>query len=261
MESERVMARYRKLYGTLLRLYPKPFRDRFGDGMEQTFNDLCRERQSAGDGLFACALWMFVETSAGIVRERKHAIVMQKKHVIRPAVATALILLLPLLAMQFTDEVAWDLVDFAIGGGLLFGAGLTFELIVRRSGNVAYRAAIGLAVATALFLVWMNLAVGLIGSEGNPANLIYVGVLAVGIIGVIVARLRPQGMARALFATALAQALAPVVALIIWKPQVASVESFAGVFAVNALFVVLFVSSAMLFRRVGATEPGSESPA
>ena len=115
----------------------------------------------------------------------------------------------------------------------------------------AYRAAVGVALATALILVWMNLAVGLIGSEDNPANLLYVGVLAVGFIGAIIARFRPHGMAHAMFATAIAQVLVPVIALIIWKPQVTSVEAFLGmlgVFGVNAFFVMLFVGSALLFR-------------
>ncbi|MDH3216094.1 MAG: hypothetical protein OEN01_07355 [Candidatus Krumholzibacteria bacterium] len=177
---------------------------------------------------------------------------MQKKNIIRIALATGFILLLPLLAMQFTDEVVWDLTDFAVAGALLFGAGLTYELVARKAGNIAHRVAIGLAVATALILVWMNLAVGLIGSEENPANLMYIGVLAVGIIGAIIARFRPHGMARALFATALAQALVPVIALIIWKPQVASVVPLSGMLGVNAFFVMLFVGSALLFRRASA---------
>ena len=62
-------ARYRNLYAKLLHLYPKPYRERFGEEMEQTFNDLCRERRKAGDGLFGFVLWVFAETSAGIIRE------------------------------------------------------------------------------------------------------------------------------------------------------------------------------------------------
>ena len=73
-----------------------------------------------------------------------------------------------------------------------------------------------------------------------------------GIIGAIIAQFRPQGMARALFATALAQALVPMIALIIWKPQTASVEALSGVLVVNAFFVMLFVGSALLFRRASA---------
>jgi hypothetical protein len=95
----------------------------------------------------------------------------------------------------------------------------------------------------------MNLAVGLIGSEDHPANLLYAGVLAIGFIGAILARFRPSGMARTLFATALAQALVPVIAMAIWRPQISSVGPFLGMLAVNALFVVLFAASAMLFRR------------
>ena len=153
-------------------------------------------------------------------------------------------MLLPLLAMQFTDEVVWDLADFVVAGALLVGTGLMYELVARKADNVAYRAAVGIAVLIALIIVWVNLAVGLIGNEGNPANLMYGGVLAVGIIGAIIARLDPHGMARALFATALAQALVFVIALIIGKPQVTL-----GVLGVNAFFVMLFVGSALLFRR------------
>lgn len=61
--------RYRNCYSKLLRCYPKPYRERFGQGMEQTFNDLCRERVNAGKGLFRLALWVFAETLAGILRE------------------------------------------------------------------------------------------------------------------------------------------------------------------------------------------------
>ena len=180
--------------------------------------------------------------------------VMQKKRIIRIAAATAFILLLPLVAMQFTDEVAWGAADFIIAGVLLFGAGLTYELVAAKGGDIAYRSAVGVAVATALILVWMNLAVGLIGSEDNPANVLYGGVLLVGFSGVIIAQFRPRGMARAMFATALAQALVPVIALLIWKPDVATAEEImgvVGVFILNGFFVMLFVGSALLFRRAG----------
>ncbi len=61
--------RYRTWYAMLLRLYPRPFRERFGEGMAQTFHDLCREHRDARRGLFGLALWIFFETSVGIVRE------------------------------------------------------------------------------------------------------------------------------------------------------------------------------------------------
>ena len=61
--------RYRTWYAMLLRLYPRPFRERFGEGMSQSFHDLCREHRDAGRGLFGLALWIFLETSVGIVRQ------------------------------------------------------------------------------------------------------------------------------------------------------------------------------------------------
>ncbi len=161
--------------------------------------------------------------------------------------AAAFILLLPLLAMQITDEVVWDLADFAVAGALLVGTGLMYELAARKAGNIAYRAAVGVALAAALLLVWINLAVGIIGTEDNPANLMYIGVLAVGIIGALIARFQPHGMARALFATALAQALVAVIALI---AGLGSPWSGPGeILFLNGFFVALFVGSALLFRK------------
>jgi hypothetical protein len=116
--------------------------------------------------------------------------------------------------MQFTDGVNWDVADFVIAGALLVGVGVPYELAVRKTGDTAYRAAVGVALAAAFLLVWVNGAVGIIGSEDNPANLVYYGVLAVGLIGAFVARFRPGGMARALAVTALAQASVAVVALV-----------------------------------------------
>lgn len=177
------------------------------------------------------------------------------KAIIRIVLATTLILLVPLVAMQFTNEVAWDLADFVVMGALLLGTGFTYELVARKGNHVAYRFAVGIALAAALLLVWVNLAVGIIGSEDNLANLLYVGVLAVGLIGAAIARLEPRGMARALFATAIAQILVPVIALIIWKPLITS--GVLGLFGLNACFAMLFVGSALCFRRAARERKGS----
>jgi hypothetical protein len=116
-----------------------------------------------------------------------------------------------------------------------------------RRNSTAYRAAIGVAVAAALILVWLSLGVGIIGKDGDPANVMYFGVLAVGIIGAIIARLEPRGMARALFATALAQALVAAIALIagLGLPWSGPAE----LVLLNAFFIASFAGSAWLFRR------------
>lgn len=161
--------------------------------------------------------------------------------------AAALILLLPLLAMQVSDQVSWSLTDFIFAGALLVGAGLTYELAARKAGNIAYKAAIGVAGAAALLLVWLSLGVGIIGRDGDPANLMYFGALAVGIIGALIARFQSRGMARALYATALAQALVAVIALVagLGYPWSGPLE----LSLLNGFFVAMFVGSAWLFRR------------
>jgi hypothetical protein len=259
MADKRSLRLWRNGYARLLRLYPRPYHERFGEGMEQTFGDVLRERAREGRGVSARALWMFVETSVGIVRE--NMTMKKNKNIIRIALVTAFILLIPLVAMQFSDEVDWNLFDFVVAGALLFGSGLAYELVARKRGNVAYRAAVGVAVAAALLLVWINLAVGIIGSEDNPVNGLYFLVVFIGIIGVGIARFRPRGMAWALFATALAQLLVPMIALLIGKSQASALQDppgFVGVLVLNAFFAMLFVMSALLFLRSVAapkTEP------
>jgi hypothetical protein len=158
----------------------------------------------------------------------------------------ALLLLTPLVAMQLTEEMKWSALDFAVAGALLFGACAAFELAVLMTGSASYRAAVGVAVAGSIFLVWVNLAVGVIGSEGNPANLMFAGVLAVGLLGALLARFGAPGMARALVATAFAQAAAGVVALVL-----GSLEGF----VLSGFFVGLWLLSAWLFRRAQGDKP------
>jgi hypothetical protein len=166
------------------------------------------------------------------------------------AAVVALILLIPLIAMQLSDEWNWGLFDFVFAGTLLFGAGLTYELVAKKGGTIAYRAACGVAIVTALLLVWVNAAVGIIGDD-ESTNIMYFGVLAVGIAGALIARFQPPGMARALFAMAAAQLLVPVIVLIIpslrdslWEPP-----GVVGVFVLNAIFALLWIGSAWLFRK------------
>ncbi|NQV49585.1 MAG: hypothetical protein HQ507_03770 [Candidatus Marinimicrobia bacterium] len=166
------------------------------------------------------------------------------------ALATASILTLPLVAMLFTSEVNWGLFDFIVMGILLFGTGLTYILISKMSDSFAYKSAVGVAVVAGLLLIWINLAVGIIGSEGNLANLLYAGVFAVGIAGARIARLKPQGMARTMFTTALAQMLVPVIALIFWRTTLEDSPGILGVLIMNAFFAGLFIVSALLFRSV-----------
>lgn len=124
--------------------------------------------------------------------------------------------------------------------------------------KTAYRSAVGVAVATAFILVWMVGAVGVIGEEGDRADLMYGGVLAVGIIGAIIARFHPDGMARALLATALAQALVAVIALIAGKHQ-APISSVFEILGLNGFFVALFIGSAWLFRRAARKQPAADA--
>ena len=177
-----------------------------------------------------------------------------------PALITGLLLLIPLLGNHFVEGWNWPPGAFVLLGALLFGIGFTYELVTRNRDAIAYRAAVGIAFAAAFLLTWGNFVQFV---DVNRAAVMYFGVPVVGVIGAAVARLQPKGMARALFATALAQALVLAAALMILmtrNPQVASwtppeLRGFGG----NAFFVLLFAVSALLFRKAasGESAPGA----
>lgn len=175
-----------------------------------------------------------------------------------PALFTALILLIPLLGNYFVDGWEWGPGGFVVVGTLIFGIGFTYELVTRNVDTIAYRAALGVALAAAFVLVWLNFIQA--ADDVNPDAMMYLWVPLVGIIGAAMARFRPNGMARALFATALAQALVLAIALIVRNPQVTSwTPAVLRGFGLNAFFFMLFVGSALLFRKAASVEsaPGA----
>src|SRR5437762_12897342 len=95
--------RYRTWYAMLLRLYPRPFRERFGEGMAQTFHDLCREHRDARRGLFGLALWIFFETLVGIVRENTTHMSQLGKTMLRVALGALAVWTVPLVASQVVE--------------------------------------------------------------------------------------------------------------------------------------------------------------
>jgi hypothetical protein len=160
---------------------------------------------------------------------------------------TTLILLVPLLAMQFTNEVNWSPADFIAAGLLILSIGLAYEFAIKKNSNKTYKIAIGFALAATLLLIWSNLAVGIIGSADNPLNLIYIGVISVAVIGAIIARLKPWGMSYAMYGASFAQLLAAIIAMVVEfeNTAISSIE----IILINAFFILLWIISAFLFKR------------
>ncbi len=89
---------------------------------------------------------------------------MQKKRFSYILSAVLLLLLVPFMAMQFTDEVSWTLFDFVVMGILLLITGLTCEMIWRKVNKLEYRITLCVALAAVFLLIWAELAVGIFGT-------------------------------------------------------------------------------------------------
>jgi hypothetical protein len=123
--------------------------------------------------------------------------------------------------------------------------------------ELAYRTAVLLAVATAMFLAWGIGALGVLGADGTAHDVLFVAVFAVLIVGTLVARLEPIGMARTLCATAVTQAGVGVVAVTTGRHDASA--PVGEVLGLTAMFGALWLASAWLFRRCRARERGDRA--
>jgi len=88
----------------------------------------------------------------------------QNKRLLGIMLTIAVLLLIPLIAMQFTNEVDWGMLDFVVMGVLLFGTGLICEFVMRKVKKTEHRIFIIAIILVALFLIWAELAVGIFGT-------------------------------------------------------------------------------------------------
>jgi hypothetical protein len=184
---------------------------------------------------------------------------MQFKKEVTKVLLTATILLgVPLLASRFVDGWAWSPSDYVFAWVMFAGTGLFYKFIVSRSCNFMYRAGAALAIAAGFMIIWGNLAVGFIGSEDNPINLLYFAVLAISFFSAIAVRFQAKGLERVMYATALGMAWVPVIALVAGSTfaEIPEAAGTVAVFGFNMVFVAMFVGSGMLFRNAGIDGAG-----
>jgi len=71
---------------------------------------------------------------------------------------------IPLIAMQFTDEVSWKISDFVVMGILLLSIGIICDITIRKVSKIKHRISICIAILVVFILIWAELAVGIFGT-------------------------------------------------------------------------------------------------
>ncbi len=159
----------------------------------------------------------------------------------------AALILAPAIATRLTDEMAWGPADFILVAALLAAGCFIWELAMRKSGNWAYPAGAMVAAGAAFALFVVNAAIGLVGTEEDPVNLLFFGVVTLASGGAVIVRFRPEGMARAMAVTAGGQIVTGALAA-------AMVPDLRGFALGTAMFVPLWLLSAWLFARAARAE-------
>lgn len=165
---------------------------------------------------------------------------------IRVAFISALLMLIPFTVSLFSEEMEWSPFDYALIWTLLFLTGLTYSFITRNSKDAVYRLAVGLGVVSGLMLTWVNLAVGLIGSEDNPINLSYMFILATGILASFIVRFKSIAMTVVMVTMAFMLFVVAIVALFL-DMHLLPYSSVTQIIGVTGFFMVPMLVSAILF--------------
>ena len=149
--------------------------------------------------------------------------------------------------MQFTSEFAWTAFDFVMLALSWWAASGSGSSLAVRARNRAFTRRRGSPLLLSILLFLIGGAVGIIGSENEPSNLLFVGVIAVALGGSALAMFRPAGMAVAMTVAAVAQAAVPVVASIAGDSAIAAIWA-PEVIVLTVVFTVMWLVSARLFR-------------
>jgi hypothetical protein len=157
-----------------------------------------------------------------------------------------------LLTIPLIARFPWTAADFVVAGTMFAVVGGTFELAVRASGNPSYRTGAAIALATAFLIVWINLAVGVIGNEDNPLNLMFFGVIAAALVGSIIARFRADGMARAMTVAAVLQGLIGIAVFILDLGR-GEPPGAGGLLVLIEFFACTWLLSAWCFRKAATS--------
>ncbi|MCH8500760.1 MAG: hypothetical protein LAT77_02490 [Aliidiomarina sp.] len=156
------------------------------------------------------------------------------------------LLITPAIAMRFTDEVQWTAFDFVVAAVLLGGSGLLIEVGAKLSTNTAFRVGMTIAVINCLLIIWLNLAVGIIGNEDNPANFMYLSVLGLVAVGTVFLRAKTNAMSWLMIATAITQLSISIAAVLLKLPT-----DLQPAFFLNSAFAILWLIAAGLFKVAG----------
>jgi hypothetical protein len=185
-----VVARWVRFY---TRNLPPPIAQRRIDEIDADLHDHIAHERAHGTGDLRIAISIAARMLRGMPADASwrgraiarasspNEVMKLRKTAYRPAVrvvlATASVLLVPLVAMQVTDEVNWSLADFVLAGALLGGTGLLYELSARKPGNIVYRAA-AIAIGVA--------AIVLGEADDAPGLVLFGGLVIVGTVALAV---------------------------------------------------------------------------
>jgi hypothetical protein len=169
------------------------------------------------------------------------------KTMLRVALGALAVLMVPLVASQVVEGWHWSAGSFVFVYVLFFATGMVYALVARRMSAWSYKAGVGVALVAGFALGWSNMVQ--VADSGHPENLAYYSVLAVGVVGAVLARLEARGLALTMFAMAATLALIAVM-----LPSGAPPEMARRMAIGHGVFVVLFTASGLLFRRVSSAE-------
>ncbi len=181
MDSNTIL-RSERIYKFILKLYPRQYREEFGEEMQFVFSETLKDSYEQNGTQGIISFWTLTMSDAVIslitqhlqkqkgkksMKTKSTSILMQNKIFGWIALGTLGILLIPLIGMQYSSEVDWGLFDFIVIGALLMGMGSLFVMTARKIRSTKNRIIAGIVFILAVLYMWAELAVGIFTTLGS----------------------------------------------------------------------------------------------
>jgi hypothetical protein len=178
---------------------------------------------------------------------------MKNKDYLIVALVPLALLLIPFVGSRTVEGWNWTWSDFVMAWVVFTFTTFFYRLLAtRKAANFAYKAGAALAVLTGFLIIWITMAVQIIGDD-NPGNLLYLLTILGGFVGVGLARFQPAGLARVAFVMAAAVLVIPAVSVALWPADFN--PGYPRVQILTGCFTAMFAASGLLFRRAAGQLP------
>lgn len=168
---------------------------------------------------------------------------------LRTLLIMSCLLLIPAIGNQTIEGWNWSLFDFVWAGAMIAGVQFAYHAFAKKINHHTYKMAAALGLGATFILLWINAAVGIVGDDDGINMIFFLSIVITFIVGSLISKGSPRGMAKTLYALAGVTILIPTAGFILSRAVYGKSPEMIKIYALCGMFALLFIGSGLLFRK------------